>query len=53
VKPTDRPKPLPVRLPRELVDRIDAVRGMAPRETFVRYLVDKALRAEERRQAKP
>jgi hypothetical protein len=46
---TSKDKPLPVRLPRDLVERIDEIRGMAPRETFVRYLLDKALTSEERK----
>jgi len=47
-----RQKPLPVRLPPDLVARIDALRGLAPRETYVRHLLDKAVTAEERKAAK-
>ena len=43
-KPT---KPLPVRISAEQVARVDRLRGMAPREKYVRYLLDKALDAEE------
>lgn len=42
-------KPLPVRIPRALVDRIDALRGLIPRETFIRELLDRAVSAEERK----
>jgi hypothetical protein len=49
-KPTARTKPLPVRLPPELVARIDRVRDpLIPREAFVRRLLDKALSAEEKK----
>lgn len=47
---TDEPrtKPLPVRIPAEMVDRIDAVKpDLVPREAFIRFLLDKALEAEE------
>jgi hypothetical protein len=50
---TTKPKPLPVRIPRELVERIDRLRGpLVPRETYVRYLLDRAVAAEERKAAK-
>jgi hypothetical protein len=43
-------KPLPVRIPRETVARIDRLRDpLIPREAFVRRLLDKALAAEERK----
>jgi hypothetical protein len=43
-------KPLPVRIPREMVARIDRLRDpLIPREAFVRRLLDKALAAEERK----
>jgi hypothetical protein len=42
-------KPVPVRIPPDLVARIDAIRGLAPREAYVRHLLDRALKAEERK----
>jgi hypothetical protein len=43
-------KPVPVRIPPEMVARIDALRPeLVPREAFVRVLLDKALKAEERK----
>ncbi len=42
-------KPVPVRIPPELVARIDALRGLVPREPYVRALLDRALKAEERK----
>ena len=45
-------KALPLRVPHELIERIDALRGMVPRERYLRYLLDKALKAEERKAAK-
>jgi hypothetical protein len=46
-KPT---KPIPVRVPPELVARIDALKDpLVPREAFVRYLLDRALKLEERK----
>jgi hypothetical protein len=47
-----RDKPLPVRVPAELVERIDALRGLVPREAYVRHLLSEALAVEERKQAK-
>ena len=47
-----KPRPVPVRLPPELVERLDRLRNRsvyASREAFVRYLLDKALAAEERK----
>ena len=46
-KPAARTTPLSVRVPPELVERIDRVRGLVPREAYVRHLLDQALRAEE------
>jgi len=34
----------PVRIPLDMIKRVDAVRGVIPRETFIRDLVDKGLR---------
>ena len=42
-------KPVPVRIPPEMVDRIDALRGLVPREAYVRDLLDRALKAAERK----
>lgn len=42
----DRPKhskPLPVRISPDLLERIDAARGLVPRETYVRHLLGLAL----------
>jgi len=48
-----KPKPLPIRIPVEMVERIDRLRGdLIPRERYVRYLLDRALKAEERKAAK-
>ena len=41
-----------VRIPRDLADRIDQRRGREARASYVRYLLDKALSAEERRATK-
>ena len=50
---TSKPaKPVPVRIPSEMVARIDRLRGLVPRETWVRDRLDKVLTAEERREAK-
>ena len=41
-------KPVPVRIPPEMVRRIDALKGeLVPREAYIRHLLDKALAAEE------
>ena len=49
----DKPKPLPVRIPAEMVARIDKLRpDLVPREAFVRKLLDQVLSAEERKAAK-
>jgi hypothetical protein len=46
-------KPVPVRIPPEMVARIDALKGsLVPREAYVRDLLDRALKAEERKAAK-
>jgi len=45
-------KPLPVRLPPEIVRRLDEQRGLVPRETYVRALLDEALKARERKPTK-
>lgn len=49
--PTTRPsKPVPVRIPAEMVARIDAVKDpLIPREAFVRALIEKALQPLERK----
>lgn len=48
-----RPKAVPVRIPAEMVARIDALKGeLVPREAYVRHLLEKALKAEERRASK-
>jgi hypothetical protein len=46
-------KPVPVRIPAAMVARLDALRGdILSREAYVRLLLDRALAAEERKQAK-
>ena len=42
-------KPTPVRIPADMVERIDTLRGLVPREAYVRDLLDRALKAEERK----
>ena len=43
-------KPVPVRIPPEMIARIDSLKPkLAPREAYVRQLLDKALTAEERK----
>jgi hypothetical protein len=49
---TTTPKPVPVRIPPGLVRRIDDLRGLVPREAYVRDLLDRALKSEERKAAK-
>lgn len=44
-------KPLPVRISADQVKRIDKLRGMVARERYVRHLLERALKAEERRKA--
>ena len=49
---TSKPKPkaVPIRLPAEMVARVDKLRDpLVPREPFVRDLLDKALTARERK----
>ena len=45
-------KPVPVRIPPELVVRIDRQRGLVPREAYVRDLLDKALKRQERKKTR-
>jgi hypothetical protein len=45
-------KPVPVRIPPELVVRLDRQRGLIPREAYVRDLLEKALKRQERRKAR-
>jgi len=46
-------KPLPVRIPAEMVARIDRLRGLVPRETYIREcLLERAVALEERKAAK-
>jgi hypothetical protein len=47
------PKPVPVRIPPEMVARIDRLRGLVPREAYVRDLLGKALKRQERKARKP
>ncbi len=49
---TKVPKTVPVRIPPEMVTRIDRLRGLVPRETYVRALLDRVLKTEERKAAK-
>jgi hypothetical protein len=43
-------KPVPIRIPPEMVARIDALKDpLVPREAYVRALLDRALKAEERK----
>ena len=46
-------KPVPVRIPAEMVVRIDRLRGLVPREAYVRDLLGKALKRQERKARKP
>ncbi|WP_205697474.1 hypothetical protein [Conexibacter sp. SYSU D00693] len=46
-KPAGRTPSKLVRIPVDMADRVDAVRGLIPRETFIRDLLDKALRTLE------
>jgi predicted DNA binding CopG/RHH family protein len=48
-KPAPRTAPVNVRVPPELLTRIDALRGMVPRERFIRHLLDQALSAQEKK----
>jgi len=36
-----------------MVGRIDRLRGLVPRETYVRELLDRALKRQERKARKP
>ncbi|MGI8712387.1 MAG: hypothetical protein ACR2NR_04245 [Solirubrobacteraceae bacterium] len=45
-------RPVPVRIPPEMVARIDRLRGLVPREAYVRDLLDKALKTQERKPEK-
>ena len=48
--PTRHTKSLPVRVPPDVLNRIDALRDpMIPRERYVRYLLEQAVTAEERK----
>jgi hypothetical protein len=47
-----RAKPVPVRIPPELVLRLDLQRGLIPREAYVRDLLEKALKRQERKRAR-
>jgi hypothetical protein len=49
---TEPTKPLPVRIDREQIERLDRLRGLIPRERYLRWLLDRALKAEERKAAK-
>ena len=49
----EQAKALPVRIPGELVERIDRLRDPdIPRERYVRRLLEKAVAAEERKAAR-
>lgn len=45
-------KPLPIRIPRDLIERIDRLRELVPRETYVRHLLERAIVAQERKASK-
>lgn len=46
-------KSLPVRITADQVARVDRLRGpLVPRERYIRWLLDRALAAEERKAAK-
>ena len=48
-----RTKALPVRIPLEMVARIDKLRGLVPRETYIReHLLEQAIQREERKAGK-
>jgi hypothetical protein len=48
-----KPNHIPVRIPLDMIARIDRLRDpLIPREAYVRHLLDKALKAEERKGAK-
>jgi hypothetical protein len=50
--PAAKAKPVPVRISAEQVARLDKLRGLVPREAYVRHLLDKALKAKERKATK-
>lgn len=45
-------KPVPVRISPDLVARIDALRGLVPRERYVRHLLEQVVKVEERKAAR-
>jgi hypothetical protein len=45
-------KPIPVRIPPEMVLRLDRLRGLVPREAYVRHLLDQAIAQEEKTTAR-
>jgi hypothetical protein len=48
-----KPKSLPVRISAELVSRIDRLKDpLIPREAYVRWLLERAVAAEERKQSR-
>ena len=49
-KPDPHAKPVPIRIPPDMVARIDALKDpLIPREAYVRHLLDQALTALERK----
>lgn len=47
---TQPAKPVPVRIPPEMVARIDRLRGLVPRETYIRVaLLEPAIEAAEKK----
>lgn len=53
-KETPKAKSLPVRIPGDMVSRIDALKDpLIPREAFVRRLLEQAITAEERKAKRP
>jgi hypothetical protein len=49
--PQEKPKALPVRITADMIARIDKLRDpLVPRERYVRWLLDRALKNEERKQ---
>ncbi len=49
---TPTAKAVPVRVPAAMVARIDKLKGeLVPREAYVRWLLDRALTGEEKREA--
>jgi hypothetical protein len=45
----EKEKPLPIRIPRDLIERVDRLRELVPRETYVRHLLERAVAAQERK----